>query len=125
MRSPTSSLRFDLNPFLRLELDEAALDAVEWRDYGKGVELGKLAREGAAGLALYRVAAEAPRDAFQRHRHPGGEAYLVLKGVIADEYGRHEQGSFVWLPAGSVHTPWAEGDTVVLVLWPGGVELEA
>ena len=125
MKSPTSSLRFDLRPFLRLELDEAALDAVEWRDYGKGVELGKLVREGAAGLVLYRVSADAPKDAFARHRHSGGEAYLVLKGVIADEFGRYEQGSFVWLPAGSVHTPWAEGETVVLVLWPEGVELEA
>ena len=71
MKSPTSSLRFDLRPFLRLELDEAALDTVEWRDYGSGVELGKLAREGAAGLELYRVSAEAPKDAFARHRHHG------------------------------------------------------
>lgn len=125
MKSPTSSLCCDLNPFLRLELDEAALDAVEWRDYGKGVELGKLAREGTAGLVLYRVAADAPRDAFARHRHHGGEAYLVLKGAIGDEYGRYQKGSFVWLPAGSVHTPWAEGETVVLVLWPEGVEIEA
>ena len=119
------ALSHDLTNLLRIELDEAALESqVEWRQFGKGVELGKLAREGQAGLVLYRVAADAPRDGFQRHRHAGGEAYLVLKGVIADEHGRYPAGSFVWLPRDSVHTPWAEGETVVLVLWPEGVKVE-
>lgn len=112
----------DLTPFLELRLDDAALDALEWRDYGKGVRLAKLAREGDTGLVLYRAEAGAPRDAFAPHLHAGGEAYLVLRGVIADESGRYPAGSFVWLPPGSRHTPWTEGETVVLVLWPGGVE---
>jgi len=120
-----NALHRDLRDVLTLDLDEAALDTLEWRDFGKGVKLGKLAREGAASLVLYRVEADAPRDAFARHRHPGGEAYLVLKGVIADENGRYPAGSFVWLPPGSEHAPWAEGATVVLVLWPGGVKLSA
>jgi len=114
----------DLTDFLRLSLDEAALDRLEWRDFGKGVRLGKLAREGKAGLLLYRIEAGAPRDAFAPHRHVGGEAYLVLKGVIADDTGRYPQGSFVWLPPDSKHTPWAEGETIVLVLWPEGVKVE-
>lgn len=118
------ALTHDLTGLVTMELDEAALEDIEWRDFGKGVQLGKLAREGKAGLVLYKVAADAPRDAFQRHRHAGGEAYVVLKGVIADEYGRYPAGSFVWLPRDSVHTPWAEGDTVVLVLWPEGVSIE-
>lgn len=119
------ALAHDLSNLLRIELDEAGLDSqVEWRRFGKGVELGRLAREGQADLVLYRVAADAPSDAFQRHRHAGGEAYLVLKGVIADESGRYPAGSFVWLPRDSVHTPWAEGETVVLVLWPEGVRIE-
>ena len=118
------ALTHDLTAFLSMSLDEAALDGIEWRKFGKGVELGKLAREGKAGLVLYRVAADAPKDAFQRHRHDGGEAYVVLKGVIADEYGRYPAGSFVWLPRDSVHTPWSEGETLVLVLWPEGVHIE-
>ena len=107
---------------MEIGLRAEALDRLEWRDYGKGVELAKLAREGEAGLVLYRVAADAPRNAFFSHLHPGGEAYLVLKGVIGDEHGRYPAGSFVWMPVGSNHTPWAEGETLVLVLWPGGVE---
>jgi len=118
------ALARDLNGLFTLHLDEEALRGLEWRDFGKGVRLARLAREGQAGLLLYHVAADAPRDAFAPHRHVGGEAYLVLKGVIADETGRYPAGCFVWLPAGSRHQPWAEGETVVLVLWPEGVRVE-
>jgi len=119
------ALSSDLTGLLRLELDEAAFDRLEWRGFGKGVRLAKLAREGQAGLVLYRVDADAPRDAFAPHRHVGGEAYLVLKGVIADQFGRYPAGTFVWLPPDSTHTPWVEGETIVLVLWPEGVKVEA
>lgn len=119
------ALARDLTDLLSIRLDERALADLEWRKFGNGVELGKLQREGDASLVLYRVEEGAPRDAFARHRHPGGEAYLVLKGRIADETGSYPAGTFVWLPEDSVHTPWAEGETVVLVLWPGGVRIEA
>ncbi|MHC4449718.1 MAG: cupin domain-containing protein [Planctomycetota bacterium] len=119
------ALSRDLNDLISVGLDEQALAKLEWRNFGTGVKLGKLAREGSASLVLYWVEDGAPRDAFARHRHPGGEAYLVLKGVIADETGRYPTGSFVWLPEESIHTPWAEGETVVLVLWPGGVKIES
>jgi len=118
------ALSRDLTDLLSLKLDDDALDRLEWRNFGTGVKLGKLEREGSASLVLYRVDAGAPRDAFARHRHPGGEAYLVLKGTIADETGTYPTGTFVWLPEDSIHTPWAEGETVVLVLWPGGVRIE-
>jgi len=114
---------------LAWQLEQAREDI--WRTHqvldrlllGSCSHLAKLARDGRTGLVLYRVAGDAPKDAFAPHRHPGGEAYLVLKGVIADRYGRYEEGSFVWLPPGSQHTPWVEGDTLVLVLWPDGVDL--
>jgi anti-sigma factor ChrR (cupin superfamily) len=118
------ALARDLSDLLKLDLDEETLDELEWRDYGQGVYLAKLAREGGAGLVLYRADAGAPKGAFAPHRHPGGEAYLVLKGVIADESGRYPEGSFVWLARGSKHAPWTEGETVVLVLWPEGVAKE-
>jgi anti-sigma factor ChrR (cupin superfamily) len=113
-----------MSDLVRVDVDEAALDRLEWRDFGQGVRLARLAREGDAGLVLYRIAADAPADAFAPHRHAGGEAYLVLKGRIADETGRYPKGSFVWLPPDSHHAPRAEGETVVLVLWPKGVTKE-
>jgi anti-sigma factor ChrR (cupin superfamily) len=82
-----------------------------------------LARAGKRELVLYRIAADAARDAFLKHEHLGGEFYLVLKGKIADETGEYEKGEMVFLDPGSVHTPYAIGETIVLVLWPAGVRI--
>ena len=115
-------LRRSLRDFLTLELDEAALDQLSWRDFGNGLSMSRLAREGRRELVLYRIAADAA-DPFVKHEHLGGEFYLVLKGRIADETGEYEQGEIVFLDSHSVHTPRASGETVVLVLWPAGVRI--
>jgi anti-sigma factor ChrR (cupin superfamily) len=118
-------LRRSLNDFLRFELDEAALDRLQWREFGNGLEMSRLAREEQRELVLYRIAANASSDAFVKHEHVGGEFYLVLKGKIADETGEYEKGDVVFLDPHSVHTPRAVGETVVLVLWPAGVRIVA
>lgn len=116
-------LRRSLNDFLRIEIDDAALARLQWRDFGNGLAMSRLAREGKRELVLYRIAADASRDAFLKHEHIGGEFYLVLKGKIGDETGEYEKGDVVFLDPKSVHTPFAIGETVVLVLWPEGVRL--
>ena len=116
-------LRRSLNDFLRLELDEAAVSGLPWRDFGNGLSMSRLAREGQRELVLYRIAADAAPGAFVKHEHLGGEFYLVLKGRIADETGDYDKGDIVFLDPHSVHTPRAVGETVVLVLWPSGVRL--
>jgi anti-sigma factor ChrR (cupin superfamily) len=116
-------LRRSLNDFLRIDIDDAALDRLHWRDFGNGLAMSRLARAGQRELVLYRIAADAARDAFLKHEHIGGEFYLVLKGKIADETGEYEKGEIVFLDPQSVHTPFAIGETVVLVLWPAGVRL--
>ena len=116
-------LRRSLNDFLSFELDEAALEGLQWRDFGNGLSMSRLAREGQRELVLYRIAANASTDAFLKHEHIGGEFYLVLKGKIADETGEYEKGDLVFLDPHSVHTPRAVGETVVLVFWPGGVRI--
>ena len=119
----TGVLRRSLNDFLSVQLDEAALDRLTWRDFGNGLEMSRLARQGKRELVLYRIAADASPDAFVKHEHVGGEFYLVLKGKIGDETGEYESGDVVFLDPQSVHTPRAIGETVVLVLWPAGVRL--
>jgi anti-sigma factor ChrR (cupin superfamily) len=119
----TEVLRRSLSDFLSLQLDEAALDRLTWRDFGSGLKMSRLAREGKREVVLYRIAADAAPDAFLKHEHLGGEFYLVLKGKIADETGEYETGEVVFLDPQSVHTPRAIGETVVLVLWPAGVRL--
>ena len=85
--------------------------------------MSRLARADKRELVLYRIAADAARDAFLQHEHIGGEFYLVLKGKIADETGEYDKGDVVFLDPKSVHTPYAIGETVVLVLWPAGVRI--
>jgi anti-sigma factor ChrR (cupin superfamily) len=112
-----------LNDFLRIDLNTDALDQLQWRDFGNGLFMSRLAREGKRELVLYRIAANAAPDSFVKHEHIGGEFYLVLKGKIADETGEYVEGDVVFLDPQSVHTPRAVGDTVVLVLWPEGVRI--
>jgi len=104
-------------------LNAEALDRLQWRDFGSGLSMSRLAREGQRELVLYRIAADASADAFLKHEHIGGEFYLVLKGKIADETGEYEEGDVVFLDPHSVHTPRAIGETVVLVFWPQGVRI--
>jgi anti-sigma factor ChrR (cupin superfamily) len=112
-----------LKNLVSIELKPQALDQLPWRDFGNGLSMSRLAREGNSELVLYRIRADASEDAFLKHEHIGGEFYLVLKGKITDETGDYEEGDVVFLDRQSVHTPRAIGDTVVLVLWPDGVRI--
>src|SRR5215470_17630577 len=112
-----------LSDLMAIRLDEAALRALSWRDFGNGLSMARLKRAGKKELVLYRIAEDAPPDAFVRHEHVGGEFYLVLKGVIEDESGSYAAGDFVYLARESVHAPRARGETVVLVFWPEGVRV--
>lgn len=115
------TFRVNLASWLGLEIDDDALDRLRWKDFGNGSSMAKLHRDGETGLVLYRIATDADSDSFEPHEHVQGEVYLVLRGAIEDESGRYESGELVYLPAGSRHTPRGVGETLVLVLWPGGV----
>ncbi|HEY7220134.1 MAG TPA: cupin domain-containing protein [Candidatus Binatia bacterium] len=123
MNARSGALRRSLNDFLRVEIDGSALEQLPWRDFGNGLWMSRLVRDGQRELVLYRIAADASPAAFVQHEHIGGEFYLVLKGKIVDETGEYEKGDFVFLDPHSVHTPRAVGETVVLVFWPAGVRL--
>src|SRR5260370_24080635 len=98
-------LHFDLSPLLRFQLDDAALAGLPWKDFGNGTAIAKLAREGETGLVAYRIAKDAGEEAFRPHTHPGGEAYLVLRGAITDESGTYPAGSILLLPPRRRHPP--------------------
>jgi len=96
-QSTSGVLRRSLNDFLKITLNAEALDRLQWRDFGSGLSMSRLARQGQRELVLYRIAADASADAFLKHEHIGGEFYLVLKGKIADETGEYEEGDVVFL----------------------------
>ena len=116
-------LRCSLNGLIKIELSREGLRDLQWKDFGNGLSMARLARAGAREIVLYRVQADADPKAFVRHEHIGGEMYLVLQGSVADETGIYEEGEIVYLDAKSVHTPRAIGETIVLVLWPKGVRI--
>jgi anti-sigma factor ChrR (cupin superfamily) len=120
---PMKSFRCPLGGWLRWAVEEEALRRLEWKELTGGLWMSRLERSGKAELVLYRVPADGAADAFKEHLHPGGEFYLVLRGAIEDETGSYRAGDLVYLGPGSVHTPRAVGETLVLVLWPEGVEL--
>ena len=112
-----------LADWLSFNIDRDWIDEnVKWRDFGTGVRLGKLAREDALSLVLYDVISDVDIDAFMPHSHPGGECYLVLEGEVWDEDGTYPEGSIVWMDRETTHTPRTRGQTLILVLWPEGVE---
>lgn len=116
-------LRYSLKGLLDIDIRESALESLPWKDFGTGLSVARLAREGQSELVLYRVTADSDPMAFQRHEHIGGEFYLVLKGSIEDETGVYSEGEIVYLDPGSIHTPRAVGEAIILVLWPAGVRV--
>ncbi|MGH7767507.1 MAG: cupin domain-containing protein [Candidatus Binatia bacterium] len=116
-------LRHNLKDLIKIQLDDQALAKLSWKDFGNGLFMARLAREGKSELVLYRIEADADPKAFLRHEHVGGEFYHVLKGAIGDETGTYTEGDVVYLGPKSVHTPRGVGATIVLVLWPEGVRI--
>ena len=112
-----------LSDWLSMSVDRAWINEnVKWKDFGTGVRLGRLAKEGSTSLVLYDVVSDVDIDAFMPHSHPGGECYLVLEGEVWDEDGTYPQGSIVWMDRETTHTPRTRGQTLILVLWPEGVK---
>ena len=112
-----------LSDWLSMSVDREWIDAnVKWKDFGTGVRLGRLAREGSTSLVLYDVISDVDIDAFMPHSPPGGEVYVVLEGEVWDEDGTYPEGSIVWMDRETTHTPRTRGQTLILVLWPDGVK---
>ena len=116
-------LHHSLKGLLDFEINPNALQSLPWKDFGTGLSMARLAREGQSELVLYRVSDNADPSAFLTHEHVGGEFYLVIKGGIEDETGVYSEGDIVYLDPGSIHTPRAMGEAIILVLWPAGVRI--
>ena len=113
----------NMSDWLGFTIDEQWMNEnLSWKDFGSGVRLGKLKREGKTSLVLYEAQSEVEIDAFMPHSHPGGECYVVLEGEVWDEDGTYPKGSIVWMDEESDHTPRTRGKTLILVLWPEGVK---
>jgi anti-sigma factor ChrR (cupin superfamily) len=71
----------------------------------QGVErmmLDRVGEEVARATSLVRYA---PNTAFSPHVHGGGEEFLVLEGIFADEFDSYPKGTYVRSPIGTGHSP--------------------
>ena len=72
-------LRHSLKGLIEIQLDRAALDKLQWKDFGNGLSMARLAREGARELVLYRIKADADSKAFLKHEHRAGSRGVFWK----------------------------------------------
>jgi anti-sigma factor ChrR (cupin superfamily) len=71
----------------------------------QGVErmmLDRIGDEVARATSLVRYV---PNSTFPEHVHGGGEEFLVLEGVFADEHRSYPAGTYVRNPIGTRHSP--------------------
>jgi quercetin dioxygenase-like cupin family protein len=83
-----------------------------------GVDRRMLFRIGDEVARATSIVRYAPRSAFPRHTHGGGEEIVVLDGVFQDEHGDYPAGSYFRNPPGTSHVPAsAKGCTIFVRLW--------
>lgn len=83
-----------------------------------GVDRRMLFRIGDEVARATSIVRYAPRSAFPRHKHGGGEEILVLDGVFQDEHGDYPAGSYFRNPPGTSHVPASkDGCTIFVRLW--------
>lgn len=84
----------------------------------KGVERMMLDRIGDEVARATSIVRYEPYSEFSSHTHEGGEEFLVLEGVFADEHQSYARGTYVRNPIGSSHTPkiGKEGATIFVKL---------
>ena len=87
-----------------------------WQDSPMaGVQRRMLDRDGAEVARATSLVQYAPNSHFSAHTHGGGEEFLVLEGIFADEHGTYPAGTYVRNPVGSSHSPRSESGCTIFV----------
>ncbi|MEE9329076.1 MAG: cupin domain-containing protein [Parvularculaceae bacterium] len=101
---------FETSDQAQINMDTRALDFAPGISEGLSVlPLHQTPREHAA-LVHWR-----PGTYHSRHAHRGGEEILVLDGVLSDEYGNYEKGTWLRNPHMSSHRPYSEQGCLIYV----------
>lgn len=86
-----------------------------------GVSWKKLRYDPVTGASAVLLRFE-PGAQYGRHRHPGGEDYLVLEGSLEEGGQTWSAGSFVHHPVGSAHRPSSAAGCLLFVTLPRAIE---
>lgn len=94
---------------------------LEWEDSpAEGVQRLRLEREDDHPPVdrVSTIVRFAPGSSFSQNVHGGGEEFLVLNGVLSDEYGDYPAGTYGRNPKGTAHAPFSkDGCTMLVKLW--------
>ncbi len=103
-----------LNQFDERDLETVRVNTAEsdWLRGQGGLQVMPLHEFEHEHVALVKWPA---KEIFQPHRHFGGEEILVLSGTFCDEHGRYPKGTWIRSPHMSMHHPFVEEETVILV----------
>jgi anti-sigma factor ChrR (cupin superfamily) len=80
-----------------------------------GIERKTLERDGYEPARWTSLVRYAPDSVYAPHQHPDGEEFLVLEGMLSDEYGDYPAGTYVRNPRGSRHRPFSRSGCTILV----------
>jgi anti-sigma factor ChrR (cupin superfamily) len=87
-----------------------------WQDSPMaGVQRRMLDRDGEEIARATSLVQYAPNSHFAEHTHGGGEEFLVIEGIFADEHGTYPAGTYVRNPVGSSHRPSSESGCTIFV----------
>ena len=103
-----------LNQIQKEDQGKVVVDTNEdrWVPGHGGLRVYPLHSFGTAGTALVKW----PKGKkFKKHSHLGGEEIFVLSGEFKDEHGSYPAGTWIRSPHLSVHDPFVEKETVILV----------
>ncbi|QFI37985.1 anti-sigma factor [Moritella marina ATCC 15381] len=82
----------------------------------KGVSRKMLERDGAEFAATPTTLVNYDANSyFTNHVHTGGEEFLVLAGVFADEHGDYPVGTYKRNPVGTEHAPIVKDGCMIIV----------
>jgi hypothetical protein len=73
----TTVFRKSIKDIVDIQLVEDNIDRLSWRDFGNGLWMARLAKDGKRELVLYRIAADAAPDAFVKHEHAAGSIKAI------------------------------------------------
>jgi anti-sigma factor ChrR (cupin superfamily) len=94
-----------------------------WREFpdAPGVEYQVLRHHAERG-GISLLLRFAPGAQYPAHRHPEGEEYFVLDGVLEDGGREYGPATFVYQPPGSAHRPRSPSGCTLLVHLPAAIE---
>ena len=96
-------------------------EQLHWQFFRDGIEIFPLHGVGSGGMASALLRYQ-PGATVPRHRHPGWEHIIILRGGHVDDTGSHGEGTLLASQPDSSHAIASPEGCVVLAIWEKPVD---